>query len=224
MKTFADRPLTSKLMTIILSTAMGALCLTTLITVVSEGLAIRQSYTEQIATLSEVVGANSIAALTFSDPQLASDVLTSLTAEPGIVAAHLLDREGEFLAYYRDPKAVAPDDEIAFDPSLLERSRGLNEAMHLIQGFDYIDMVRPVRFDGDTIGYVQVRANLDRLVSRLINIAPNALGVILFVVLIAYFCFRTSSVRNFDTHTLSCRPDASRYGQTGLRAAREEDK
>ena len=187
MRAFADRPLTNKLMIIILSTSATALILTMVINVVREGLVYREAYTDQLSTLTEVVGTNSVAALTFDDENLASQVLDSLTAEPGVIAAHLLDRQGEYLAYYRNDEVTeTPAGSLPVDQALIDRVIADRTAMHEFEGLEYIDMVRPVEFDGDIIGYVQVRANLERLESRLKNVTGTAIIAILIAVLIAY--------------------------------------
>jgi len=188
MLNFADRPLSSKLMTIILSTLAAALMLAMLINVATEGLSYRASYTEQIATLTKVVGANSVAALTFGDADLATHVLKSLDAEPGVIAAQLLDTEGNYLAFYRN-KNFPDKSEVSFpvDQALVDTAVANRVSAHAISGLDYIDMIRPVEFDGDVIGYVQVRANLDRLVSRLSNVIGASFIAIFIAVAIAYF-------------------------------------
>ncbi|MDH3440319.1 MAG: HAMP domain-containing protein, partial [Gammaproteobacteria bacterium] len=188
MRAFSDRPLTNKLMIIILSTSATALIFTMLINVVREGLNYREAYTDQLSTLTEVVGTNSVAALTFEDKSLAGQVLRSLEAEPGVIAAHLLDRQGDFVAFYlNEDHANTPSGSIPVDRELIDAVIAERTAMHAFSGLDYIDMVRPVEFDNDIIGYVQVRANLERLESRLKDVTVTAIAAILIAVLIAYF-------------------------------------
>ena len=175
-------------MTIILSTLVAALILTMLINVVTEGLSYRASYTEQIATLTKVVGANSVAALTFGDADLATQVLESLDAEPGVIAAHLLDKDGNYLAFYRNEELPgSTGDTLPVDQALLDTAVANRVSAHAISGLDYIDMVRPVEFDGDVIGYVQVRTNLDKLVLRLSQVIGTAVIAIFIAIVIAYF-------------------------------------
>ena len=187
MRWFTDLPLTNKLMTIILSTSAAALVLTTMITLAIESLSYRQSYTDQLSTLTDVIGTNSVAALTFGDAALADQVLASLAAEPGVTTASLFDADRRELARFSIDASAVEDATGAADSSLLERAATTGDPVHGFVGLEFIDMVRPIAFDGDVVGYVQVRANLDRLMQRLLGVALTAVAVIFFAVLVAYF-------------------------------------
>ncbi|MFQ5982202.1 MAG: ATP-binding protein, partial [Woeseiaceae bacterium] len=188
MRSFADLPVSKKLLIIILSTASAALILTTSINVATEGLSYRESYTDQLSTLTDVIGTNSVAALTFDDTELATQVLSSLQAEPSVCLARLFDADGRELASYHgvDTPTVVRHDRVV-DAELLTNARASGQAVHAFSGLEYIVMVKPVEFDGDVIGYVQVRANLDRLVSRLFRFVITACAAILVAIAIAYF-------------------------------------
>jgi len=72
-----------------------------------EYLTFRQVTLRQLATLGEVVAANSTAALAFDNEADAREVLTALRAEGHIMAAVLYDRTGRPFALY--PDNLAPD-------------------------------------------------------------------------------------------------------------------
>lgn len=57
----------------------------------------------QLSTLADVIGQNSVAALEFNDPTAAKDVLQALRAEPPVMTACLYDLDaGLFAEYHRD--------------------------------------------------------------------------------------------------------------------------
>ncbi len=187
MRPFTDLPIAKKLQVLILATSMGALVLASLITLGIEALSYRSSHTEQLQTLAEVIGANSVAALSKGDASLATTVLRSLEAEPAVIAASIFDRERRELARYtaatkahrypHDPagEAVLPD-------SAASEGATVNEPV----GSNSVSLVQPVELDGDPIGYVQLRASLDRPTQRLINVAMAAATAVFIVFVIAY--------------------------------------
>lgn len=189
MRTFAKLPLSKKLMTVILSTSAAALVLTTLITLVIESLSYRAAYADQLSALTEVVATNSSSALTLGDTELASELLSSLEAEPGVHSARLFDTTRTLLAEFSNGYRYesASSERAAVDPSLVDAALARGGAVHAFVGINFVDMVRPVEFDGDVIGYVEVRANMERLIDRLIGVALSAAIVILIVIAIAFF-------------------------------------
>ncbi|HEX4585920.1 MAG TPA: response regulator [Burkholderiaceae bacterium] len=61
---------------------------------------LRYEIVQKVATLSEVVGKNSAAALTFGDRKSAQDTLSALRVEPNVVAARIIDQDGQPFARF----------------------------------------------------------------------------------------------------------------------------
>jgi two-component system, sensor histidine kinase and response regulator len=61
---------------------------------------LRYEVVQKVASLSEVVGKNSAAALTFGDPKSAQETLSALGVERNVLAARILDREGRTFALF----------------------------------------------------------------------------------------------------------------------------
>ena len=61
---------------------------------------LKQSMVNDLSTLTEVLGQNSTAAISFRDPDVARDVLSALTAEPSITDACIYTTDGQPLAIY----------------------------------------------------------------------------------------------------------------------------
>src|SRR3979490_1501753 len=55
---------------------------------------------QKVATLSEIVGKNSAAALTFGDKKSAQETLSALGVEPNVLAARIVDRDGKPFALF----------------------------------------------------------------------------------------------------------------------------
>src|SRR5690242_11023938 len=83
-----------------------------------ECVTFRQTLAHDLSTLSEVVGNQSTAALTYRDKEVAQEILNALRAEKHIVAAALYDANGHLLASYAGdhkpgasiPARPGPDD------------------------------------------------------------------------------------------------------------------
>jgi signal transduction histidine kinase len=89
-----------KITAAIMLTAVAVL-LITVIAFASYDLArLRKGMIENLSTLGQVVAGNSTAALAFRDENDAASVLSSLKAEPQIVAAALYDRQGKIFVTY----------------------------------------------------------------------------------------------------------------------------
>ena len=68
----------------------------------------RMDLGRELASTADVVGVNTIAALTFNDPHAARETLSGLRADPRVVAARVYDRDGRlFAAYRRDSRSAS---------------------------------------------------------------------------------------------------------------------
>ncbi len=102
---FKNRPITRKLMTVILLTSGVVLTLTCGTFLVYELVTFRQSMARSLSTLAQAIAANSTAALAFENADDARQVLSALAADSHVVAAALYDQEGVLFASYLNPAA-----------------------------------------------------------------------------------------------------------------------
>ena len=87
-------------MAMILLTSGVVLLLTCAAFFAYEFLTFRQAMIRQLATLGEIIAANSTAALAFDNPDDAQEILAALQAERHIVAASLYDQNGRLFSKY----------------------------------------------------------------------------------------------------------------------------
>src|SRR3954468_22209773 len=106
MAPFRDLPIQRKLMTMILVTSGVVLLLTCAAFVGYELVAYRRSAVQQLATLGEIIAAQSTGAVAFDNQRDATEILAALKAERHIVAACLYDKQGKLFSRY---PATAPD-------------------------------------------------------------------------------------------------------------------
>src|SRR5689334_12284835 len=101
MPIFRSASIQRKLMLVILCTNVLGLSLACMAFEIYERKSFRKGMTSELAALADTLGANSAAALAFSDRKSAEQTLLALDAEENIVGACLYDKNGELFAAYR---------------------------------------------------------------------------------------------------------------------------
>jgi signal transduction histidine kinase len=141
----------------------------------------RRNLAHTLSAQAQIVGANSVSALTFNDPQSAANTLAALRSSPSIAVAAIIAPDGKvFAKFARDASA-----DIFDVPSLPEgqQEEYWFRSNHLI-------LVRQIVFHNKDVGRVYIRADLKELDDRLYRYAAIALAVLL-VSLIAAFLVST---------------------------------
>ena len=112
------------------------------------------SLEDRLSTLAAIVGENSAAALEFSDPTTATEVLSALHSERSLVSACLYDRTGHLFASYRRSLSFGSTDCPPSTPGEPQNDP------------DFISTDRPVISSGETVGSVYLRSDLLELKYR----------------------------------------------------------
>ena len=95
-----------KLTLIIMLTSSIALVLACIAFSVYELRTYRDATAGELATMAQMIGANSIAALTFEDKRVAEDTLSALSVDDRVIAASIYTKDGAvFARYSRDGAA-----------------------------------------------------------------------------------------------------------------------
>jgi len=167
-RTFRDISIRRKLTAIIMLTSGIVLVLASGAIITNELITFRRSMVEDLATLADVIGTNSTAALTFEDPEHAEETLEALRAAPHIVFAQILTRDGRVFATYAKDKAeadYASRDLLRWHKQIwdgnLESSLTASESHHF--GDDYLDLSRRVVLDGELIVTAYLRSDMQEL-------------------------------------------------------------
>jgi len=95
-----DKPIQQKLTMMIVLTSAVVVVLTCAAFFAYEFLTFRRTMTGNLATLGQVIAANSTAALAFQNEDDAREILAALKAEPHIVAVGLYNRDGKLFSRY----------------------------------------------------------------------------------------------------------------------------
>ena len=169
----AEAPIRRTLMSVILITCGAVILVMSAGSFVYELLTYRQSTVQNLATVGQMIAANSTAALAFNNADDAREVLSALKAERHIVAAGLYDSRGTLFATYPADLAigVVPVAPLA-DGSLQQRG-------HFIR-------LEPVVQGGRRLGTLYLDSDMNALYQRLQLFGAMVAIVIAVSIVVAY--------------------------------------
>src|SRR6185295_14018542 len=91
----------AKLLTILMATSGAAVLLASGASFVYDSRTMLRVMSEDLGSLADVAGANSVAAMAFGDVVAMDEILARLALKPGVVAAALYDTDGRLLTSFR---------------------------------------------------------------------------------------------------------------------------
>ncbi|NIQ03782.1 MAG: response regulator [Nitrospinaceae bacterium] len=162
-----------KLRRIIMLTTSVALILAAVGFALYDLLAFRQTETRELSSLAEIIGENSVAPLQFNDTDEGRKILQTLRIDPRVVSAGLYDKNNRLFAFYnRDGAKKA---------RMLAQPR--EKGNYFEQG--YIQIYRPIRFNGEQVGTIFIKSDLQNLYERLKQYGIIAVFVLVISMLVA---------------------------------------
>jgi two-component system sensor histidine kinase/response regulator len=167
-------PIRKKLLVIIMATSCLALALAAVGFVAYEIVTFKQTMTRSLILLSDVIGSNSTAALSFNDRPTGESLLHSLASEPHIQNACIYDKAGKLFAAYARPNTVATPCSVAA-PAGGTRFTA-----------DTVEISRAVLLEGERIGTIYFQSDRGEMSQRLKLYAWIVMGVLLISLLAAY--------------------------------------
>jgi PAS domain S-box-containing protein len=145
-------------------------------------ISFRKTMDRNLSIQAQIVGTNSASALLFDDPHAAEKTLSALEAAPNIVSAAIYAPDGHpFASYWHNHGS---------QPAPLPASPPPQTQMHWFKDRQ-IALVRPIIFQGNLIGTVYIRSDLQELIDRLQRYAIIVTAVLSISLLAALL---TSSV------------------------------
>ncbi|MGJ0484149.1 MAG: putative bifunctional diguanylate cyclase/phosphodiesterase [Methylomicrobium sp.] len=145
MKITGKTSIRKKLMRLLLLTSSCALLLSALGFAVNDLLSVRHAMFDRLRTQADIIGFNTISALTFSDPEAALKTLESLKQEADIVGAALFSNQGRLFVHYTRRTESVP-------PNIPDQDSGI------INGNLFV--VSPIVFDDERIGSIMLISDL----------------------------------------------------------------
>jgi len=159
-----------KLTLMLLLTSAAALLASGIGFAIADWVTVRQATFDRMRAEAEIIGSNSVAALTFADPDAAVRTLETLASESDVIAAALFGRDGELFASYRRSDVAFP----TISPG---------EESGEVGGLLYV--LVPVILDTHQIGRVMIVSDLSYWRQRQVSHLVVAAAVLALSLLIA---------------------------------------
>ncbi len=152
MNVLKDMSINKKLTFIVTVISTVAVLMTCLAFLFYDRITFKDAMLRDLKTLSNIIGANSTAALIFDNQEDATETLISLQAEKHIISAAIYHADGHvFATYHRNQKVFQP-------PQI----NNLKSTFYT----EYVDCIEPILFEADQIGYVLIRSDLEEMQAR----------------------------------------------------------
>ncbi len=174
---FAFSTIRRKLLAIIIGVSAAALLLSGILIVLSQMATFRRSLASDLVLQARLVANNSLAAVSFDDPDDALLVLQTLESRTALVYGSISRADGRVLATYRR-------EDFTDDPQLFE-----SEALHNFDS-NWLLARAPIVLDGEKIGSVFLQSDLSalRAIQRhvIITVLASLFVVFLVSLIISY--------------------------------------
>jgi signal transduction histidine kinase/ActR/RegA family two-component response regulator len=127
---------------------------------------------EDLGSLADIAGANSVAAMTFGDVAASKEILAALGLKPGVNAAALYDKNGKLFASFQRSKAAGEP----IPPQVPTPEVADNRT----------SVVRTIKLGGEVAGFVYIASDHSEIVRRQIQSAWRLLAIMLGTLFVLY--------------------------------------
>ena len=165
-----------------------SLLIASLAFITSDRINTQQTVSGNLATMADIIAANSSAPLLFSDPVAAQETLGFLESQRHIQAASIYDIDDQVFSSY-----VKPGLEIELPAT------NLHEENTLFWG-DHVELYTDIIYEGERIGVVYLRSNMERVHARLMWYL-GIVGIVLAASLLVTFLL-SAQLQRFITDPL----------------------
>jgi signal transduction histidine kinase len=169
-------------------------------------LSFRNSLINNLLSEAQIIGANSISALTFDDPASADATLHGLSRSPDVVSAVLTREDGSIFATYGEPDRANP-----IGKHVLPR----DETEHHWLNGQRLVVAHRIVFQSSSLGVVYISA-------RLSEIGQRARHYLVIAGLILLFCMLAALLISAISRKIIAQPIAS-LAETARSISREHD-
>ena len=166
-------PVRRKLTLIIMIITTVSLLMASVAFITSDRLYTQKNLGENLGLMANVIAANSVAALLFGDPEAASETLGFLESQHNIMTGMIFDSGGELFASYRKP---GTDDKSIPDP----------QTENVLYWDDQVELFTEIRYQGERIGTVFLRSDLQVMHDRLLWFLGIVVIVLMSSLLVAF--------------------------------------
>lgn len=183
MKRFKNFTLKTKLTLIIMTTSAIAVLVACLVFITYSIYEYHQYHISELTTLTEAIGQNCHAALKFDIPEDAEKTLMALDADPGVVFGVIYRPNGEVFATYN----AKGNEDKPIPPVRTTDSHEIKRG--------YLNVFHKIEMCGDTLGYIYLHDNMQKMRSVISRTAIALWVVIAMAMVFAYLI--SGKLQNF---------------------------
>jgi len=162
----------TKLMTMLMVTSGAAVLLASGASYVYDSRRMLRVMSEDLGSLADIAGANSVAAMAFGDIAASNEILAALSLKPGLVAAALYDKHGELFTSFRRDKASREPIPRHVPTEVLAQDRTV--------------VVRPIMFDRELAGFIYISSDHSEIARRQMQSAELLLAIMMGTMFVLY--------------------------------------
>ena len=161
-----------KVLTMLMATSGAAVMLASGATFVYDSRNMHRVMSEDLGSLADIAGANSVAAMAFGDVAASNEILAALALKPGIVAAALYDKKGDLFTSFRRSKPSA-------EPIPLHVPASVSAP-------DRTTIVRPITLSGEVAGFIYISSDHSEIASRQMRSGQLLVVIMVGTMLVLY--------------------------------------
>lgn len=170
---FIDFSIRRKLALITLLATFLGLFITVSAFIAYEKITFRQNVFRALSVNAEIIGANSTAALVFDDPKAAGEILSAFQAEKHVILSAIYTPQGQLFATYTRKGAA------------MEFPKNLPPYGYTVKK-STLTMSRPITLDGEVVGGLYLKYDLNEMTTRFQRYLMIGLGVMGIAGLISF--------------------------------------
>ena len=121
----------------------------------------RRALVQELTAIAQISGSNSTAAIIFDDRAAAQETLSALSVRPNIDAAAIYTPDGRLFARHTAPAAASSAMHVPAE--FAELSLNSQAPYQLVWTRNSVDLYGPIGFDGEVVGVIHIRSNLDQI-------------------------------------------------------------
>jgi signal transduction histidine kinase len=152
----------------------------------------RESLIQNLYSVAQIAGTNSVTALMFDDPQAAQTTLSGLGNSPDVLAAAIVSEDGRVFAEYRQPGVKTGVELRTMDPNATHAQ--WTQGNQVLVGYR-------IKFSGKNVGAVYILAHFSELGRRLHRY--GLIVLVIFILSIAAAALATKVFRRLVTQPIT---------------------
>ncbi len=182
---FSHISIKSKLRLIILTISGTVLLLASTAFIINDLIQFRRDMISDLFVLADLVGLNSSAGLLFKDAAAVSNSLAVLQVEPHILFTIVYNELGEVFTDYKRANLSAELLHAMSDATVSSAALSQPKARYLFSDF-HVDVFRPIFFQEEFIGMVQIRSDLAAFNEHLLKAGSIIMAILCIALLLAF--------------------------------------